>query len=398
MQTISDLLSTQTAAQIRQSMVNGLVTVGIRADLWRPGGGYSLILTVVANMFAGFQQLVVQTIGFGFLPTAVGGWLTLLAFYVYGVTRPPATFANGAVTLVNPGGGTFNYEPGQVTFLNSTTAATYVNTQAIALTPLSTQTVNVQAVNPGSASNAAPGQIDTLQTTMLLVTVSNALAVLGSDAMLDADLLTMCLNSLGAQSVRGPRNVYAFAAQVAVSPTTGAPVNVNRTARSISSHTGTVTVWCASPQGAPTSDDLAGVANSIENGVPGLNPPFSGARPDGVTAIVNAVTTVPYSAPLIVWAQALPGLTEADLVAQIASELDDLFEVYPVGGLATDTTRGLFGSYVEGAVESVNSAIFKVETPGATNTPNVPLPDLPLVDGEIAVNAIVTAAITVRLV
>lgn len=396
MQTITDLLSTQTQDQIRASLVNALVQLGIRADLWRKGGGYSLILTVVAAFLAAFQRLVVQTVGFGFLPTAAGGWLTLLAFYVYGVTRPQATFATGQVTLTNTGGGTFNYDPGQVTVLNSTTKATYTNAEPIALAPLSAQTLDVQAVDPGSGGNAAPGQIDSLQTTMLLVTVTNALAVLGSDALLDADLRTMCLNSLGAQSVRGPRNVYAFAAQVAVSPTTGLPVNVNRTARSISSHTGQVTVWCAAPQGAPTSDDLEGVSDSIENGVPGLNPPFSGARPDGVTVFVNPVTTVPYSAPLIVWAQALPGLAESDLEATIASELDDLFRTYPVGGLSTDTTRGLFGSRIEGAVESVNTAIFKVETPGAPNTPNVPLPDLPLVDGEVPVNAI--TSITVRLV
>ncbi len=388
MQTINDLLSTQTADQIRQALVTMLVTAGIRADLWRKGGSLSTILTVVAAFLAAFQRLTVQAIGFGFLPIATGGWLTLLAYYVYGVTRPEATFASGFVTLTNAGGGVYNYPVGQVTFLNSTTKQTYTNAVPLALGALSVVTIAVTAVNAGTASNAAPGQIDTLQTQLLDVTVSNAFSVLGLDAMSDADLRVLCTNKLGASSVRGPRNAYAYAVQVAVSPTTGAPVNINRTSVSVSSHTGTVTVYCASPSGAPTSDDLQGAINSIEQGVPGLSPPFSGARPDGVTALVFGATPVPYGPDMIVWAQAQQGLSAADLQAQVAAALSLFISLYPIGGLATDSQQGLFATGIDGVVKSVHPAIFAVQGPI----------DLPLTAGQVATYATPLSGIVVRLV
>lgn len=382
---IQDLLVPVSATQARANAVTALVTMGIRADLWRVGGSLSTMLTVVTAAYANFTVLFAQAIASGFLTTASGGWLTLLAYYVYGVTRPVATFASGSLTLTNTGGGVYNYAPGAATFLDSTSGQTYTNQTAIALGALSAQTITIQCVTAGAVGNAAPGEVDTLVTVMTDVTCGNASAIAGSDALSDPGLVALCLAKLGALSVRGPRNAYAFAISVALNAVTGAPVNINRQSISRSSHTGTVTIVVASPSGAPDPNDVAGVVTSIETGVPGLSPPFAGVRPDCVTVNVSGASEVAYSPSLTVWAEAQPGLSAASLAAQVAAELVTYIEEFPVGGVTTDAGNGLWATGVNSAVGGVSDAIYAVE--GATN--------LALIDGEVATDSI---TVTVRLV
>lgn len=383
---ISDLLTPQTPAQVRTTMVTALVALGVPANNWVPGGALSLLLTVVATILSTFTTLMAQAIGSGFLPTASGGWLTLLAYYVYGVTRPAATFATGSETLTNTGGGVFNYGVGQVTFLDPVNRQTYTNTQVISLGALATQTVTIQCTTAGKVGSAPPGEISQLVTTMLGVTVTNAASVVGQDAMDDPTLRTMCTNKLGAMSVRGPRSAYAYAVQVAVNAVSGAPVNINRQSISRSSHTGTVSVIVAAPSGAPDPNDVTGVANSIEQGVPGLNPPFSGARPDCVTVTVAGAVNAYYTPTMTVWASAKPGLDPTTVSTQIADSLTNYLASFPIGGAPTDLGSGLWASGVEANCgNGVGTTILEVE--GAI--------DLPLLANQVAVDEI---ALSVRLV
>lgn len=382
---IQDLLTPVTAAQARANAVTALVQMGIRADLWRVGGSLSTMLTVITAAYANFTVLFAQAIASGFLTTAKGGWLTLLAYYVYGVTRPSATFASGPLTLTNTGGGTFSYPAGAATFLNSTTGQTYTNQTAVALGALAVQTIAISGTAAGTIGNAGPGEVDTLVTVMTDVTCGNASAIAGSDALDDPGLVALCLAKLGALSVRGPRNAYAFAISVAVNAVTGAPVNINRQSISRSSHTGTVSIVVAAPSGAPDPNDVAGVITSIETGVPGLSPPFAGVRPDCVTVNVGGATPVPYGPALVVWAEAQPGLTESALAAQAASALVSYLEAFPVGGVTTDAGTGLWATGVNSAIGRLSDAIFAIE--GST--------DLALVDGEVPTDSV---TVSVRLV
>jgi hypothetical protein len=384
---ISDLLTPQTATQVRTTLVNSLVALGIPADKWTPGGALSLILTVTATVYAGFTTLMAQAIGSGFLETATGGWLTLLAYYVYGVTRPAATFASGSLTLTNSGGGTYNYSPGQATFLDTTNGQTYTNTQAIALAPSSSQTITIACTKTGAIGSAPPGEITTLVTQMLGVTCTNASSVVGQDAMLDANLRLLCTAKLGALSVRGPRSAYAYAIAVAVNAVTGAPVNINRQSITRSSHTGTVSIVVASPSGVPDPNDVAGVVNSIESGVPGLSPPWSGARPDCVTVTVTPATGVAYTHALTVWALATPGLVATDVATDIANGLTTYLADFPVGGVTTDQGTGLWASGIEAQIAASAGGATIISVEGAT--------DLALSAGQVPLDDL---SVTVRLV
>lgn len=379
---VTDLLTPQTAAQVRTTMVNALVTLGVPADKWTPGGALSLTLTVIATVYAMFTVLMAQAIGSGFLETASGGWLTLLAFYVYGVTRPPATFASGQLTLTNGGGGTQIYPIGAAVFLDPVNGQTYTNAQPINCPALTSQTFTITCTTAGKIGSAPPGEISKLVTQMLGCTVSNAASVVGQDALDDPALRIMCSNKLGALSVRGPRNAYAYAIDVAQNAVTGAPVNINRQSISRSSHTGTVTIIVASPSGVPDPNDVAGIRTSIESGVPGLSPPFSGVRPDCVTVNVSGATAVPYLAALTVWALLKPGLTAAEVGTEVADAITSYLEDFPVGGVTTDQGTALWATGLVSEIrDGVSTTIFSVE--GAY--------DLALATGQVPIDNVTVA-------
>lgn len=356
----AELLVPLSTAQVRATMVSTLKTLGVPADQWRPGGTYSTMLTVIAATIAAFLALLAQGLGAGFLETASGGWLTLLAYYVYGVTRPGATVATGQLTLINAGGGIYSYGAQAASFSSSTTGAQYTNTGAFTLGANTSITIPIQALVPGSASGASPGQIDTLVTSMLGVTIGNAASVAGSDAMGDPQLRALCLAALGAMSVRGPRSAYVYAIQIATNSVTGAPVTINRWWISPYDHQGTVTVYLASPSGIPDPNDVTGVGTSIENV----------ARPDGVTVVCQAVTPVNYTATLTVWCLATPGLQQSAVQLAVDNAIANYFATYAIGGLAKVipfsigellTSPGIYGSGIDGAIRTANPGIFAVD-------------------------------------
>lgn len=368
---ITDLLNPLTGDQIRANMVDSLVGMGIPADKWVKGGVASTILTIVANMFAAFQNLIVQAVGSAFLPTATGGWLTLLALNVFNVPRITATFANGLLTLTNSGGGTFTFAAGAAQFQDSATSKTYVNSASFTLLPNSTLTISITATEVGTGSNALIGGVDTIVTSMLSVTCSNAAPILGTDDETDTSLRQRCSDKLGSLSVRGPRTAYSFAVRSALNG--GVPVNINRVSVLLDPPSGTVQVFMASPSGAPSTGDF----NAAKANVEAL------ARPDCVTVLYFAATTVNYTATLTVWTTSVPGLAAADFIAGIQTALDNFFETYPIGGIAATgfaIPQGVFSSAIDGVVKGAFPSIFAVS--GAV--------DLALSGAQVAVNNVTT--------
>lgn len=352
----STLIAPVPAATIRTTLVNVLLGLSIRADLWPYGGAASSVLTDVAEMGETFATSMVDAISAGWLPKATKGWLRWLAFYVYGITPQVATFASGVVTLSNSGGGVYSLAPGAVTFQNARTGQNYTNTTAISLAagPGATQpNVGIAAVVAGTIGNANPGEVTTLVTPLLGVTVSNPFAVLGIDAWSDEFTRMACWNSLGARSVRGPRTAYDYAIQVATNTLSGAPVNINRRSIPTASHNGSLAIVVASPQGAPDSNDVTGVATSIE----------LVARPEGVQVAVSGAVAVAYPGTVTVYLPATPGLVAATVQAAVASALALFFQNSPIGGAVADGFSGVHGSGVAAAAGSAYPGIFAVDLP-----------------------------------
>jgi hypothetical protein len=368
---VKDLLTPLTPAQVRTTMVSKLIALDVPADKWKQGGSLSTILTVLATVIAAFTTLLALALGAGFLETASGHWLTLVAHYIYGVDRPAATFATGKLTLTNVGGGIYDYLAGQATFADLATGKQYTNVADLHLAATSTLTIDIIATEAGSASSAAVGKVDTLVTFMLGVTCSNPTDVVGQDAMLDEPLKALCLAALGARSVRGPRTAYAYAVQVALNAVTSAPVNVNRWSVTPNSHTGHVGVVVASPAGVVSANDLTGVGTSIE----------AIARPDAVTVDLTGATTVAYTQAITVWCRALPGYTSSAVQDAVGAALLTYFEAYPIGGIAKGVAQGVWATGLDGVVTSSFAGVYAVDG----------LVDMALTAGQVATNGITIA-------
>jgi hypothetical protein len=398
--TIAGLLGLPSAATIRAAVVNMLVTAGIRADLWPPGDSASSLLTDVTQEQGSSTAAVIQAaVAAGWLPTASGGWLTWLAYYLYGITNAyqlrQSTFATGAVSLT-AGSSPLNFAPGQATFQNAVPNAqgvfeTYTNTTAIAVGAGGTQTVQVQCVDAGTQGNAAPGTITNFVTTMLGATVTNPAPVLGTDGISDANLQTLCFNSLGARSVRGPQTAYQYAIQIATNAITGTLVNINRWLVSSSSHTGQVTVYVAGPDGVTDPNDVAGVVTSIAKV----------AKPECVQVTVTAATAVDYApagsaAALTVYMAPLQGLTQAAVQNVVVSAIDSFLSQYPISGLTADGETGVLPSGIAAAVGAAISTSF----PGSLvydvdNTCGDGTGYLALAPGQVPVSEVTPSDVTV---
>lgn len=372
---IDDLVTPLTEEQIYERFLANLEAVGLKARSWRPGGVYLTILAILAAMCASFSDLQARFIRSGFLELAEGNWLTWVAFYVYGVTRPESTFATGPATLTNAGGGDYTFNARTFRIFNTALGKAFTNVDTFDLHPLSTATTDFVAVEIGSASSSAAGAIDRVETAYdSLITVANAAPILGSDAMLDPDLRQLCKDSLGARSVFGPRGAYAYAIRTA-KRADGSPVDINRRSISLGSSTGLVTIFLASPSGIPTTADVDSVKVNIE----------ALARTDTATVTASPVTGVTITRTLTIWAEKQDGLTAAALTAFALAAIVRLQRTYPIGGIRKATTQGYFyADKLEGIVQGAHPAIYDVEGIGA---------DVALAAGEIAVLAVTIGAV-----
>lgn len=374
---LSDLITPLTTDQAREAILTQLEQLGIPARSWRKGIALSVILRVFAILYAALSVIIAGFAASGFLDYASGGWLTLLARYVYGVTRPSATYAVGKVLFTNNGGGVHTDAAGTVVLEWIAGKKTYVTTEDLNLTSIGqTQLVSVIAVEIGAASSAGPGQI-TLQTDLLQVTATNPESVVGSDELADDPTRQLCRDKTAALSLLGPRGAYAYAVQVATR-TDGSRVDVNRWVVVPNTDTGVVTVYVASPSGTPLPTDLDFIRDSVE----------LWARPDSVTAIVVGVSTAAFAKTMTVWATATTGVAASDIQALVLSALTNMVSVYRIGGVKKPpATQGyLYASNIEGTAKSAHPSIFAIDGVGS---------DLPLSTGEVATLA---ATVNVRIV
>lgn len=381
MLSISDLLTTPTEDAVFEAFLTDLEGLGVPARSWKEAGVGRSILRVAAKAYAAFAAFIEAFIRSGFLETAEGDWLTLLARYVYGVERRVATFASGSLTLTNAGGGIYAFSAGEVRALRTVgdTVYAYTNAAAFTLDPGQTVSVAFSAVVAGSASSAPPGTVVSLETVLTGVSVTNPVAIVGSDAQPDSELRLVCLDKLASLSMSGPGGAYGYAVRTATL-VDGSPANINRFARAPDSSVGIVTIYCASPSGSPSAEDLQAVRDRIEAVF---------ARPDSVTVSVLAATPVAFTRTVTVWARATPGLRAEDVSELVGQALLDYLKAYPIGGIKKPpSSQGyLYADAVASAALRAHASIFDVDFDVAS--------DMPLAAGEVASLA---TTISVRIV
>jgi phage-related baseplate assembly protein len=357
---IEDLFTPPTADEIKESIYNTLARLGTRTSGWKPGGVVRTIIAIVATILAAGFSLISDVAKQYFLEFAEGDWLTIIARHVYGVERIAATFASGQVTLTNSGGGEYGpFAPGEFTCAAPSLTnggKTYTNVSTFTLNSLETLAIDVIANESGSDSSAGIGTITTLVTSMVGVTCSNTLALVGNDAESDPNLKLRCREKQASISPMGPADAYAYAARSALRPN-GSSVGVTRVRVPTPPGNGTLSVVVASASGSLASEDLGYVQTAI----------LANATPIGATpTAVNASVKV-QNVTCDIWIYTSSGKTASELYQDVEDSITEMLSNQPIGGNPGDDGNGYV--YVDHLRDALfcNDKIYRISlaTPSA---------------------------------
>jgi phage-related baseplate assembly protein len=384
---LADLLEPVDEATIYNAMLWIAQTLGLPVSTWSAGDPTRSLLFITSQLLAKRDSMVVGFIQSGFLDYAEDEWLAVLAKQLFDVDVPGATFAETAVVLTNASGGIFEIGPGDLTFKNADTGATYHNTTGGTLagagtttTPTSpgdTLTVDVIADLAGSGGSADATRIDTLVTTLLGVSCSNADAAVGVDEPDDEAIRQLCRDKAASLSPNGPAEAYSY---VALTPALTGIQTVTRARVYPDSETGDVQVYVAGPGGAISGGDVTAVQAAIDRN----------ATPQCFTATVAAANPVSVAVTYTLWLYQTPGgPSQADVEAAVSAALGAFFAARPIGGdiIPPATTGALY----KGAIESVIGRAYPGQTFRVSLTS--PAGDTALGNGDVAVLGTVTPTV-----
>ncbi len=288
-------------------------------------------------------------------------WATFWGLSLYGEAPYEADFAQGPCTLTNTKGGSWSYAPGLFSVKNSLTNKVYKNLEQITLGPWSgsgpfpTQTLNFRAVEPGTASTSAAGNIDTLVTSANGVTVANAASLVGQDEEPLVDFVVRARGTPALITVNGPKAVYETILRRTLR-SDGSRIAVNRVRTRTPAGNGIVRTIAAGPSGALPMSDVARLLLNTQ----------TLAEPWGITAQVVSASNVTVNYAITAFAKTSPTLTgEAIQTAGLAA-LQSFIRSAPIGG--HNTLGGddgfVYLSELAAIVSEANSEVFKAEASG----------------------------------
>jgi hypothetical protein len=311
---VLSLFVVETAARLLSSGLEVAAALGLPVTSWRAGDPTRAAFKFLAEALAERENVTSEYIKAGFLSTATGAWLTVLASEVYGVDRVESTYATPTVTLRNDGGGYYDIDAGDITLSASSSGKTYRSTSGGVLSPGATLVVDLTADEPGSDSTVSANEIDELVTSMLGVVIVSSTAAIGLDEESDESLKDRCSDTLGALSPNGPADAYE---SVARNPLLTGVTDITRATSTSDATDGTVTIYIASPSGPCAGASVTAAQNAVERW----------ATPLCVTPTVVNATAFPVNMTVMVSGNDIPPTFEDD----IESALVKLFGESPIG-------------------------------------------------------------------
>lgn len=378
---LSDLITVETKQAIYERAIDIATDLGLPVTSWQPGDPTRSQYWLEAETLATFETIMSGYITSGFLDLAAAdtaryNWLVVMAYQVYGYVADEATYATTTVTLTNGGGGLFEIEAGDLTLKSSTTDKTYTNTTGgtLASGPGTTLDITVVADEAGSDSTASATEIDTMVTTLLSVTCSNATAAIGTDAESAESIVEGCRDKLGSFSPNGPPDAYDYVARN--SDLTGT-TNVTRSRTFSDTTTGDVDVYLAGPSGAVAGADVTLVEAAI----------VTWSTPQCVTpavaSAVNEVIAITYE----LWLYDSVGLTQAEVEEQVEAALETLFLARPIGGdiIGAVGSGKFYVSMITGAIRAAFPTYF------VDIDVTLPAADVAIAENDVPVLGAVTA-------
>ena len=377
---IESLIVPATADEALAELLSIAASLGLPTTSWQSGQPLYTFLLTVAQKIADLSLVSAAITRGGFGDTlSSDGWADLWALSRFNVTRVAATPATGDLTITcaaNAIGAA--YAIGAIIFAHTTTGKTYRNTAIVTIVASTVLTLQPIAADvAGIASNAAPGAITTLVTSLVGVTVTNPLSVIGTDKETTPALILRARAKLGSLSPDGPKDAYNYVATTPeLSPGLSTPITRTRTVASAT--TGNVSVYLATAAGAPSGGDVAIVQAAID----------TYAEPWGVTATAIAATPHVVAITYQAWIRGTQ-LTVAQIQDTIATALAAWFATLDVGGYVIPPDTGAV--YVD-AVEQVIGQ----STPGVLRVViSVPAATVTLTPNEVATLGTITPTITI---
>lgn len=359
-----DLLAPQTVAEIRATIAGYAQGAGLIITNWLTGAIGQQLLEAVDETVANATSAIAYVVrSYASLDTATDpgdydafnpdnasltparGGLSYYGENTYGTVRDEATFASGYFTFDNSAGiipRTFGPDslvftwtavspPSPApTYSNAADATIYTNADGtVTVNAGETLDIPIRADVAGSGSSAPPSAI-TLTTTLINVTGTNALAVLGQDRETAPIYRARCRLAPARTSLGAPPAIYEYLANTNLD---GAPllnasgnnVNISRVQVTGSSATGIVNAYFGSPTGAPLAEDVTAANENIEV--------EAFAVPDTITYTGVAATEVLIAVTGTARIKAGPGVVSATVRQAIVDALVAAFPTFPIGGV-----------------------------------------------------------------
>jgi phage-related baseplate assembly protein len=346
---VTDLFSVTTKARVYAKALEIATTLGLPVTSWRAGDPTRSVYHVIAEEIETRDVTAAAYAKAGFLDSATGDWLTLLADQVYNVQREDATAATNTLELTNTEGGVYAWDVGDLVFRSSVNGKTYHNTTSGTLSAVA-ETIDVGFVadESGSDSALAEDELDEIVTAMPGVAITASGAATAADAEEDEALRIRCRASTGALSANGPADAYRF---VATSSELTGNTETTRVYVVENSTAGDVTVYCAGVDGGVSGTALTAVENAFARY----------CTPLCVTVDAQSASEVAVTVSVGVVLKSSLGISQSTAQDAIEASITSTLNTYPVGGFSgtfyTDAIRGaVFAVY--GAESTVTVTLY----------------------------------------
>jgi uncharacterized phage protein gp47/JayE len=279
------------AAYLSQILAT-LAAQGFPVTGWQSGNAGRTLAVADAAALTDLRAVIADVARGGYLDTATGDWLTLLAAGLFDLTRTPAVFAVGSVTLACVAtAGPYSITAGALVVTDGTRRWRSTNTTTQTLPSSGSLVVNVRAESPGTAYNVSGSTLLTTPVSPSLagVTVTAATAWLttsGAAEESDASLRARCRARWGTLGRGANDSAYVYWARTGHS----AVSQVTRAAVVWGAGDGKLTVYLAGPSGTVSSGVVAIVDAWIDANKPGTDDPTVASATARVVALIATVT------------------------------------------------------------------------------------------------------------
>lgn len=339
--TYATLQTETTSDQYLSTIIASLAAQGFPVTAWQPGNAGRSLARADAEALADLRSVIAEIARGGYLDTATGDWLDLVAGGLFDLPRVAATFSVGNVTLTcSAAAGPYAIGPGALVVTDGTRRWRSTNATTLTISSGGTLSVEVRAEAPGSSSNISGTLLSSapLAPALAGVTVSaipSWITTAAVDAETDAALRARCRlrwSTLGRGANLSAYQYNTLSANVA---------GITRVQVLSGPGNGEVTVYVAQASGTATGGQVAAVQSALDV-----------VKPVTDTALVVAATPVVIAVTATVYVSAASDSTPNRTLATDA--ISAYINGLPMGSATVDTARIGASIYAAAGIRDVD--------------------------------------------